>query len=194
MDLIKTILRLRPGIRAHLDVGCGAGSLVHAGGRRGLVSEGLDVNPFAVERAVARGLTVRCERLGPNQSGKRYDLVTCDQVLEHIDDPRSFLSILSSHVAEDGLVFLNVPYRPAAALTPFYLRYPAAWASPFIDTDVHINHLSPRAMTTLVKELLGMRWAVPFYGARNSIARFVRWGFSQALDLPRGFLYGRSPR
>jgi SAM-dependent methyltransferase len=192
LDLIKTIVKLRPGIREHLDVGCGAAPMVYAGGRRGLQSEGLDLNPFAIESAVARGLSARCERLMPNQSGKRYDLVTCDQVLEHIEDPRSFLSTLSSHVAESGMVFINVPYRPPAALTPFYLRYPRAWTSPFLDNDVHINHFSHRAMTTVVKELLGMRWLVPFYGARNNLARLVRWGLLRVLDVPRGYLYGRS--
>src|SRR5438552_1716489 len=42
-------------------------------------------------------------------SGQRFALVTCFDVLEHLDDPESLLRLLEPHLADDGEIFITVP-------------------------------------------------------------------------------------
>jgi SAM-dependent methyltransferase len=189
VDVIRRVQRLRATVRTHLDVGCGSGALLAAGEANGLTSTGVDLNPYAIEVARRRKLDARCERLAINTSGPRYDLVTCDQVLEHVEDPRAFLQMLASYVSERGVLFLNAPFRPGRLLTQVYLRKQDAFGSPFFDNDVHINHVSRTAMMTVVKELVGARIVVPFYGVRNSWPRRAIWAAARLSRTARGFLY-----
>lgn len=188
-DLIRTTLRLRPEIRTHLDIGCGSGALLAAGEKNGLRSTGLDLNPFVIQVAQRRQLDARCAPLEMNRGGATYDLVTCDQVLEHVEEPRGFLEMIASHVSDRGVVFLNAPFRPGTMLTKAYLKKQDAFGSPFFDNDVHINHFSREAMRTVVKDLVGASSVTPFYGARNRWSRRVMWAASFLSRTARGFLY-----
>jgi 2-polyprenyl-3-methyl-5-hydroxy-6-metoxy-1,4-benzoquinol methylase len=42
-------------------------------------------------------------------NGKKFDLVTCFDVLEHIDDPRAVLRELRTQMKNDGKIFITVP-------------------------------------------------------------------------------------
>src|SRR5437763_2740993 len=41
--------------------------------------------------------------------GQSFTLVTCFDVLEHLDDPESLLRLLEPHIAENGKIFITVP-------------------------------------------------------------------------------------
>ena len=41
--------------------------------------------------------------------GQKFALITCFDVLEHLDDPESLLQLLEPHIAEDGKIFITVP-------------------------------------------------------------------------------------
>jgi len=41
--------------------------------------------------------------------GQRFALVTCFDVLEHLDDPESLLRLLEPQLADDGKIFITVP-------------------------------------------------------------------------------------
>jgi 2-polyprenyl-3-methyl-5-hydroxy-6-metoxy-1,4-benzoquinol methylase len=40
---------------------------------------------------------------------RKFALITCFDVLEHLEDPTSALTSLSEHLADDGLLFVTVP-------------------------------------------------------------------------------------
>jgi 2-polyprenyl-3-methyl-5-hydroxy-6-metoxy-1,4-benzoquinol methylase len=42
-------------------------------------------------------------------SGDKFSLVTCFDVLEHLDNPTPILELLGSHMAADGKMFITVP-------------------------------------------------------------------------------------
>jgi hypothetical protein len=75
-------------------------------------------------------------------------VVTLTDVLEHIPEPVSLLSIVRRTIADGGWVAVKVPCGPAqllketwrARLTP---RYRATVA----DNLVHVNHFSPASLT-----------------------------------------------
>lgn len=100
--------------RSILDVGCGRGWTMkamqdlHPGAR---VS---GIEPTASEVEVARkdGLDVRQMKLGVGANlpqTEQYDLLYCNNVLQHTSDPLAFLSDMKGLAAEEGLIVISCP-------------------------------------------------------------------------------------
>lgn len=97
-----------------LDVGCGGGVLIETM-RRALVGEwsyfGVEPTSSFAELASRRtGATV----LNTNYTSKlfgdqKFDLITCCQVLEHLDSPRQLLSDVLLDLTAEGFFYLEVP-------------------------------------------------------------------------------------
>lgn len=112
-----------------LDVGCNQGQFVrHAAEMRGCEATGMDVNTAALQRgAVAAGVDYVTGTPGQadGMEGRRYQVVTAYQVLEHIPDPIGFLRATREYLDEDGLLVIEVPDF-GAAWRPLFGRL---WAS-----------------------------------------------------------------
>jgi SAM-dependent methyltransferase len=97
-----------------LDVGCGCGYGAHYLALSGAGEVvGVDISQEAVEYAAARyaypGLTYRvmdCRRLPAQQP---YDLITCFELIEHVDDDRAAVDSLAAALSEDGLCLISTP-------------------------------------------------------------------------------------
>ncbi|MBV8970674.1 MAG: bifunctional 2-polyprenyl-6-hydroxyphenol methylase/3-demethylubiquinol 3-O-methyltransferase UbiG [Sphingomonadaceae bacterium] len=101
-----------------LDVGCGAGLLTEPLARMGADVTGIDAAPenIAAAQAHARtsGLTIdyRCGEVATLAAeGRRFDLVTCLEVVEHVADVPAFLASLRALTADDGVLVLSTPNR-----------------------------------------------------------------------------------
>lgn len=116
-SLPRESLRPLAGKRA-LDVGCGAGLLTEPLARLGAAVTGLDATPANIEAARAHaaqsGLAIDYHAgalealdLAP------FDLVTCLEVIEHVEDPSLFVSHLARMLAPGGLLVLSTPNRTA---------------------------------------------------------------------------------
>jgi len=127
-----------------LDVGCGSGRFLARAAALGYTVTGFDFNPVAVQVARSRfGLKdVYCasvEEFRVQNPGRRFDVVTAFEVLEHVEDPRGFLQTLFRWLRPGGFLALSVPYRD---------RWPRfgvdeAWDLP----PHHLTWWSRRAMT-----------------------------------------------
>lgn len=110
--------RIIPGERL-LDIGCGFGYFLGRAAEKA-DAQGVDGNPHAVEKCLARGLNVH---FGSIQSfavdhAESFDTVCFFQVLEHIYETGSFLSSALSVLKPGGRMILAVPNNE-----PFYRRY-----------------------------------------------------------------------
>ena len=96
-----------------LDAGCGSGAMLASLGRFGAVT-GADLNPRAVGYARGRGVAhvevAPVERL-PFDGGE-FDLITCLDVLEHLDDDRRGLAELRRVTAPGGFLLATAPAYP----------------------------------------------------------------------------------
>jgi len=96
-----------------LDVGCGAGLLAEPLARLGARVTGIDASPDVIavarQHAAARGLEIDYRVAAVEALEGRFDLVTCMEVIEHVADPRTFLSSLAQRLAPDGLLILSTP-------------------------------------------------------------------------------------
>lgn len=99
-----------------LDVGCGDGEFLeyfrdhHATA----VGCGLDLSAPAVEKCRGKGFEAWCQSLEEFEvpAGPRFDLITSFHCLEHVADPRSFVSRLFEFLAPSGHLYLSTPLSP----------------------------------------------------------------------------------
>lgn len=114
---ILQLLKKHDDIKTFLDVGCGAGELACTLAERGINGVAIDFSKEAIK--VATGL--RKKRNIPKTSlqfnlggfenipNKKYDLVSCLEVLEHIEDDKEFLSKLVGYSKK--YVLISVPAK-----------------------------------------------------------------------------------
>ena len=106
--------------RSAIDVGCGAGLLAEPLARLGAHVTGIDAAPenigAARAHAAASGLAIDYVAGGiEDLRGRRFDLVTSMEVIEHVADPAAFVAGLASALAEGGLMILSTPNRTLAS-------------------------------------------------------------------------------
>lgn len=110
----ETSRRPLSGKRA-ADVGCGAGLLAEPLARLGAEVTGIDAAPenIAAARlhAEGQGLEIDYRVGGVEALDGRYDLVTSLEVIEHVRDPRGFVTGLADALSDDGLLILSTPNR-----------------------------------------------------------------------------------
>ncbi|MCA3279408.1 MAG: class I SAM-dependent methyltransferase [Roseomonas sp.] len=94
-----------------LDIGASSGEFVYVMTRSGLDARGIEPNEayadFARQSYGVAMQTGGFEQAAPEQAS--LDLVTMNHVLEHVADPWQALRRIHAWLAEDGVLFLEVP-------------------------------------------------------------------------------------
>ena len=103
-----------------IDIGCGAGLLAEPLARLGATVTGIDAAPenigAARAHATAMGLDIEYFAGGiEDLPGRRFDLVTSMEVIEHVTDPAAFVAALAGALDAGGLMVLSTPNRTLAS-------------------------------------------------------------------------------
>jgi 2-polyprenyl-3-methyl-5-hydroxy-6-metoxy-1,4-benzoquinol methylase len=159
-----------------LDAGCAMGILVGSLRSRGVDASGVDISAYAVEHGDPRAQgRLRVGRLEDPLSD-RYDLVTCIEVLEHIE-AGAVDAVIANLCAASEAILLSTTPEDFNEGTHVNVRPPAYWLALFADHgfyrrfDVDASFVSPWAV------LLERRTAQP----RRLIAEYE----TQLWDLRR---------
>jgi len=143
-----------------LDVGCALGWSLPLAQARGMRAVGVEPEARLAEYGRnTLGVDVRHGRLGEAETGLGpggFDLVYCEQVLEHVASPPEFLRHLAATLAPGGRLYIGVPpLFPLNRLTTALLRRSRlplpdnALTNIFHDPDEHISVFSARSMRRL---------------------------------------------
>ena len=93
-----------------LDVGCASGSVLVFLRERGWRVTGVEISPCAEYAKKERGLDVRNIPLEENSfADKSFDVVLASHLIEHLNDPRSFLTETRRILKDDGHIFITTP-------------------------------------------------------------------------------------
>lgn len=103
-----------------IDIGCGAGLLAEPLARLGATVTGIDAAPenIGAARAHAAAMRLDIEYIAggiEDLPGRRFDLVTSMEVIEHVTDPAAFVAALAGALDAGGLMVLSTPNRTLAS-------------------------------------------------------------------------------
>lgn len=157
--ILGEIGKLRPVRGAKLiDVGCAHGWFLEAAERAGTAAEGIEPEAAMADHARAAGHRVR-DGYFPAvlADGERVDVITFNDVLEHIPDVDETLQACAETLSTDGVLSINIPsasglaYRAATALARVgvkgpYLRF---WQHGL--PSPHAHYFPPKALAQLVE-------------------------------------------
>ncbi len=138
--------------RRWLDVGCAVGNLLIEAEKAGYEPYGLELNRAMVDWAAVNrpALNIRqglIHDLGP---GGPYDVISADNVLEHIHAPELFLLEIVKHMHEQSVLIVRVPNLNNFAKP--WLQISRKLATSFIiDPDAHPCNYSRRSLDALFR-------------------------------------------
>lgn len=142
-----------------LDIGCGGGilaePLARLGGRVTAIDAAAEAIAVAKAHAVEAGLEIDY-RQSPVETlveeGRRFDLVTCMEVVEHVADVPVFLRGIASLLKPGGLLIFSTPNR--TALSYGTLIVGAEWVLRFIPRGTHDwnKFLTPDELTAALAD------------------------------------------
>ena len=153
-DVVAALAEHGRGKRV-LDLGCGAGDLVHWLAEAGYDAEGVEPSDHVAALARERGLTVRTGTLDDLIAGSpappEYDAVVMLNVLEHVPRPEELLGAIRSVLAPGGLVFVRVPNDFNVLQEPARRKHDLEpwWISP----PDHVNYFDGPTLTEFGRRL-----------------------------------------
>jgi len=162
-----------------VDIGCGGGLVCEPMARLGATVTGIDPSPKTIaaasRHAEGGGLAISYRVAQAEvlvMEGRRFDVVLCLEVVEHVPDVRGFLSVLARLLAPGGVMILSTINRTvkAYALAIVGAEYVLRWLpvgthrwERFVTPDelgraLEATGLSMSAATGVVYDPLADRW------------------------------------
>lgn len=142
-DLVKNMLE---GVEGEiLDLGCHGGTLTNFVSRLNKKNRlyGLDISESAIRYAAKRHSHIEFQTQDLNNGipypDKKFDAVTCFDVLEHVYDPLKLVNETKRVLKDGGYFILDIPNE-----TPLFKIIWFFWTKMKgkVWQDVHINHFS----------------------------------------------------
>jgi SAM-dependent methyltransferase len=133
-----------------LDAGCAMGFLVEALRKRGVDASGIDISEYAISQ-VHESVSDHCSVASLTEPlQKRYDLITCIEVLEHLPPTETEKAIANLCAATDRLLISSTP-EDFGEPTHLNVQPPEAWSASLAqhgflrDLEHDLSYLSPWA-------------------------------------------------
>lgn len=133
-----------------LDAGCAMGFLVEALRAKGVEAWGIDISEYAISQ-VHESVKAFCNIGSVTASlARRYDLVVCIEVLEHLPKAAAEAAVANFCAHTDDILFSSSP-NDFAEPTHYNVQPPEYWAEQFArhgffrDVDCDLTHITPWA-------------------------------------------------
>ncbi len=146
MQMVKEELAsVLPSGGSLLDVGCGDGYFLNSLGPR-WIKHGIDLSANAIGFAKAFATDALFEVQNIKDINKKYDAVTCIEVLEHIQDGEisSFIDKIVECINPNGFLIISVPTTVLPLNKKHYRHYDETLLSAQIPCDGRLSIVSEK--------------------------------------------------
>lgn len=121
--VVANLLQKHTAIRdkRYLDIGCAYGGFLVAFAEQGAKVTGIDINQALLHLAkynlMDNNLDVRLFARDATRAADltkfhdSFDIITCNDVIEHVDDPQALLHNISDMLASNGIAYFEIPNR-----------------------------------------------------------------------------------
>ncbi len=169
-----------PGGRI-LDVGCGNGYFLKWMKEHGWETYGVEISNSACQIAEKNGITVfNGELRGARYPSNYFDVVTMNQVLEHVYSPRAYFREIKRILKPNGLLIACVPNFNSFESHLFGSNWLA------LEVPRHLYFFTPQTLTALaqsegfqLEKLHSKSLGLPFSGINKSIREALVLEFGQ---------------
>jgi 2-polyprenyl-3-methyl-5-hydroxy-6-metoxy-1,4-benzoquinol methylase len=142
-----------------LDVGCVGGDHSSVGSPEWLhkhianswpTAWGIDLSAAGIKRVQDLGYAnVRVGDAQDFQLNSRFDTIVAGELIEHIENPASFLRCAAAHLKPEGKILLTTPFPFAVANLAYALvKFPKTCSN-----AEHVNWFCPSTMTALAQRV-----------------------------------------
>ena len=176
---LNRINKLRPSGKL-LDVGCGEGLFLRLAQDNGWQIRGTELSLYASKFASeALGTEIYCGQLHQASfADNSFDVVTMWHVLEHVEDPKSYLEEVHRVLKPNGLLVLSVPNVNDLVMQLAYRATRRRKLKLFSvnDKEVHLYHFSAKTLRTYFdKTGFDCLRLSPDYGIVQFPKKIINW-------------------
>jgi len=143
-DRQKTARVLYSSSPSVLDIGCATGAVLEVLREHGWQVTGVEISPSADYAQKTRNLDVKNLPLEENNfPSQNFDVILASHLIEHLNDPRAFLSEVNRILKDNGYIFITTPNINGLQAQLFGSR----WRSAIFD---HLYLFSVRTLKQLL--------------------------------------------
>lgn len=132
-----------------LDVGCANGVFLDCAKSDGFETFGIEISPRNVSIAYSKGHNVflgSLEEYSISNPKERFQIITCLDVIEHVESPLNFIKLLSEHLLPDGMLLISTPNYSGVVAKLLGKR------DVFLTPPEHLNFFTIQGLLLLAKQ------------------------------------------
>jgi len=174
---VKSVTRhLKSG--EFLDIGCARGGLLDIAKKSGFETFGVEPTPANAEVASSKGHVVFngfLNEFAHEEPSKRFDVITCLDVIEHIEFPLEFMKTIVSLLSETGVLVLSTPNYSGIVAKKLKDN------DPYMTPPEHLNFFTSNGLRKLCQSCGLIEVGYTNFGSlttaetERSISRFLPW-------------------
>jgi SAM-dependent methyltransferase len=149
IDIFETYLQRK--CNNILEVGCGPGVFYSPFNKKNIEWDGVDINPYW--KLFGEKNNIPISDLPLDQIDKKFDVITAHQVLEHVEDPISFMKSIVSKLKPGGIIHLELPNQNSFNSRIRKISSLISYDYGFIQPPMHLRAYQKFTLETLFNKI-----------------------------------------
>jgi len=133
-----------------LEVGCGPGVFFKPWQNSNVSWTGIDINPYWQEFGKANHIPITNRNI--ETLNEQFDVIMAHQVIEHVEDPISFIEAIISRLKPQGIVHLELPNQEALTSKFRQISPKISFDYGFIQPPMHLRAFRKKTINRLLED------------------------------------------